>query len=145
MANECCERCEKGLETEELEHLNCHPDESRRLCDRCYDELYRDSCERCQESCDKEELSPTTGRLIGIWEEVDATPEKLQPGYYRVKAWPFYVSYMFGGHFYADKVERVADLDDQGKKVAQWSMCPTGPMCEQCREKVEASLITIEA
>lgn len=136
-----CDRCGNKLTDEELTYPVTPEGESGPVCEACYNEFYRDDCERCGERVEKAELGSKPGELIAVWREADAMPEDLQPGYYRVKAWPFYADYMLSGHFYADKLERVGDLDELGKKVAGDAWCASGPLCEECCQKVEAVLV----
>jgi hypothetical protein len=137
----CCGHCGNGLDLEEFKYPNTHPDEDGHICDNCYKEIYCDNCPRCEESVLKDELKSKPGQLIAIWEECPATPEDLQPGYYRVKAWPFYADYMFSGHFYANKLELVAQLDKRGEDVAKNAWCSSGALCEECQKQIEQKLV----
>lgn len=108
------------------------------MCSECYREHYMDNCCRCCELVEKEDLDASPGNVVIVLEDAPATPEDLAPGYYRVKGWPFFVSYMIGGHFYADQLERVADLDESGQRAAKEAWTAAAPLCSDCRVKVEA-------
>ena len=136
----CCPRCNAEFTQEEITAPNALQEgESGPLCDDCHEELYTKMCDRCDMTVDKTSLAARPGELIGVWEEAPADRgQTLQPGYYRVKQWPMYSSGMVEGRFFSDALVRVADLDDEGKKVAnKWGVCLAGPMCDTCRSQAE--------
>ena len=136
-----CTYCGKELDDEEA--ANPEKDEDGDvMCDQCYDEKHRDYCDRCGEKVEKTELGSEPGNLIAVWAEAPGNPEDLTPGYYRVKEWPFYADGMIEGYMISSRLERVADLDDRGKKAAPEVYTSCGPLCSTCRADVEATLKT---
>ena len=139
-----CTYCGKELDDEEA--ANPEKDEDGDvMCDQCYDEKHRDYCDRCGEKVEKTELGSEPGNLIAVWAEAPGNPEDLTPGYYRVKEWPFYADGMIEGYMISSRLERVADLDDRGKKAAPEVYTSCGPLCSTCRADVEATLKTPNA
>jgi len=135
-----CDFCGNYLSDEERTHPITPSGARGPVCESCYREEYRDICVRCQEWTDNDDLSTNPGQLVGVWSNAPGIPHSLQPGYYRVKGWPFHVDYMLGGHFYSDKLERVADLDTQGQDGAKEAFSCGSPLCGDCRQQVEALL-----
>ena len=134
-----CTYCGEELDDEEAANPEKDADGDV-MCDQCYDEKCRDHCDRCGEKVEKTELGSEPGRLIAVWVDAPGNPEDLQPGYYRVKEWPFYADGMIEGYLISHNLERVADIDDRGKKAAPEAYTSCGPLCLTCRAAVEATL-----
>lgn len=139
-----CTYCGEELDDEETANPEKDADGDV-MCDQCYDEKCRDYCDRCGEKVENSELSAEAGHLIAVWIETDASPEDLQPGYYRVKEWPIYADGMIEGYMISSNLERVADLDERGKKAAPEAYTNCAPLCSTCRAAVEATLKTSNA
>ena len=139
-----CTYC--GNELDDEETANPEKDEDGDvMCDQCYDENFRDYCDRCGEKVEKTGLGSEPGHLIAVWVETQGNPEDLKPGYYRVKEWPFYADGMIEGYMISHNLERVADLDDRGKKAAPEVYTNCAPLCSMCRAEVESTLKTPNA
>ncbi len=134
-----CTYCGEELDDEEAASPEKDADGDV-MCDQCYDEKCRDYCDRCGEKVETIELGSEPGNLIAVWAEAPGNPEDLKPGYYRVKEWPFYADGMIEGYMISSNLERVADLDDRGKKAAPEAYTICAPLCSTCRAEVEATL-----
>lgn len=134
-----CTRCGNDLDHEE--RANPSKDGTEVICDDCWSELFEERCTRCCELVDKREVSAKPGHLLGIWRDAPALSGELKAGYYRVLGWPFFADGMIEGHFYADRLKRVGDLDTHGANAADREQCLSGPMCSSCRRKVAAALL----
>lgn len=139
LLGEHCTWCGEALDSEERESPE-RDDSGDVMCDDCYDEEYRGYCDRCGEKHDKSELAANPGDLIAIWRTAPGLSGDLMPGYYRVNGWPFFADGMIEGYFYNDRLERVTDLDEQGKRGADDAYTLSGPLCSCCHAEVEASL-----
>lgn len=139
LLGEYCTWCGEELDSEERENPE-RDDRGELMCDECYDEEYMGYCDRCGEKRAKSELEANPGDLIAIWLTAPGARGNLAPGYYRVNGWPFFADGMIEGYFYNDRLDRVADLDEQGKRVAEDAYSLSGPLCSCCRTKVDASL-----
>lgn len=138
-----CTRCGNVLTAEEREYPSKEEGTEDVICQQCWSDLYLDDCSRCGESVDKEQLGAKVGELIGIWRDapVCGVEEALKPGYYIVKKWPFYLDAMLTGSFFGDTLQRVADLDDEGKRAAEDEVCVSGPICYPCQGKVARVIV----
>lgn len=99
-------------------------------------------CGRCMQFVEKEELRSEPGALlIVVSEEVTGIVGRdLRPGYYRVLRWPFYMSNMVGsGYFLPGEMQRVADLDEDGKASAEQIGYSYAPLCKECQKAVEST------
>lgn len=110
------------------------------ICDECYRDRYEEICERCGEYAQKTDMDTSKGSLIAVWTEAPGRPDDLAPGYYRVNAWPLYADGMIEGYMFSGNIERVADLDDKGERAAQNAWVNCGPLCSECRGKIEETL-----
>jgi hypothetical protein len=137
----CCERCDNQLNKEELEYPHEARDGYTQLCESCYDELFRDWCSRCESSHDKEDLKARPGELLAVWQPTAGELRKtIEPGYYRVKGWPFYTDMMFSGYLHDHQLERISALDELGLRAACNAFSATAPLCEDCRKEIETRI-----
>lgn len=130
-----CTHCDNVLDIEEAESPE-RDEDGDVICDRCYEELYRDDCSRCGEIVDKTDLPAGPDNLIIMMEETDSD---LPVGYYRVLRRPFFVDGMICGWFLKDALQRVADLDKQGQYAAENRYTAAGPMCRHCQAAICAT------
>lgn len=135
-----CSYCGEELHGEELE--SPYKDESGDImCDNCYTDHYEDYCDLCDNIVENTELESKPGELIAVWREAPGLCCTIAPGYYRVKQWPiFYAAGMIGGYIFPDAIEKVIDLDDEGRKTAEEYDKLCGKLCGTCRNRIEALL-----
>jgi N-glycosidase YbiA len=137
-----CTRCGNKLTTEERQHPEKEDGTEDIICGQCWNDLYLDDCERCGESAIKTELEANVGEIVGVWNAAPALgQDDLKAGYYFVRKWPFYADGMVEGHFFADALERIGDLDSKGLRRAQEGGCLAGPICRTCRGEAALSLL----
>jgi hypothetical protein len=107
------------------------------VCDDCYYEVYYVECQRCMNTVDKVEMEARPGELLVILHKSSGIRGDLEPGYYRVKGWPFFADGIIEAYFYDDHLERVADLDEQATRAAEHSYSCSIPICAECRQSCE--------
>lgn len=137
--NYLCTECETPLNDEELQspHTN---DQGLVLCDQCHTELYMDTCSRCQNIVANTELESRPGEVIVIYRTAPSDNDSLEPGYYRVKAWPFFGGPLVGTtYFYSSSLERLSDLDETARQAMDYTWHLSGPICEACQNTVMGS------
>ena len=130
-----CYECEEPLDEEQSANP-MRGDGGEIICDDCHREGYQDDCHRCQNTVDKTELESNPGELIAVIREASGMPDDLEPGYYRVKAWPFFHDGMISGYFDGRNLERVADLDRLGLGASEDTLCAAIPLCLECRQSL---------
>lgn len=135
-----CTYCAGDLDREERQHPR--KDEAGDvMCDECFSRHYESDCTRCCEIFETASLDTRPGNLIGIWRPVPACgQDDLEPGYYRVLSWPIFADGMVEGYFFGRSLRFVAHLDSQGERRAQDEQFMSGPMCPDCRAKVEQQI-----
>lgn len=137
-----CAHCGEKLNSEELEFPYVHEEEDGPICENCDNEHYRDYCEMCGEIGEKSELIASPGKLIAIFQAVPALAHNdLEPGFYRIKKWPFFADGMIEGCFYSDAVERAGDLDDRALLVAKQASYQSCPLCDSCQTHAEKIIV----
>lgn len=131
-----CSYCGEELKGEELE--SPYKDEGGDIiCDECYQAHCEGYCDLCGNIVENTELESKPGELIAVWREAPGLCCTIEPGYYRVKRWPFYADGMIEGYLYPDAIEKVMDLDDEGRKTAEEDNTLCGILCAECRKRLE--------
>ncbi len=134
-----CAWCEECLDAEQSANPE-RSDDGEIICDECYREEYRDDCNRCMDIVDKTELEARPGEMIAVLREAPGLSGDMEPGYYRVKEWPFFADGIIEGYFHDSNLERVADLDQPALDAAQDSTYAAISLCSGCRQAIaEAS------
>lgn len=135
-----CTSCGVSLSDEELENPR-RDSGGDVICDSCYSDEFEDWCSLCDEVVDKDELEASPGHIVAVYSDAPVRGgDDLKAGYYRVLSWPFFADGMVEGYFIGGTLERLADLDDKGKRAAKDQSCLSGPMCKRCRDRVEGTL-----
>lgn len=135
-----CTNCGDPLDDDEIASPY-HDDDGSVMCETCYEDKFEDWCSLCDELVEKTQLTAEPGHLVVVFDEAPVRcGDDLKAGYYRVLRWPFFADGMIEGHFIDGALQHVADLDEQGNRAAKNAMDMSGPMCESCRTRVEATL-----
>lgn len=134
-----CSDCTEQLDDEQSADPE-HSTDGEVICDECYHERYRDECLRCGNTVDKTELEARPGDVIALLSKESGLTSELEPGYYRVKEWPFFASRIIEAYFYADRLERVADLDEKALNAVEFTYCCSIPLCADCRQSISETL-----